>query len=108
MQAESGDVYWAGLKLVFLPSKVELPLNKKAASVGACTDSFAVVTCNFLIVLLIRAVDNEVYMLNEFAPQDKHYPDYSLSSNDVAQLFSNCRKIVQIGGTYHNRYAIVE
>eukprot|EP01017_Pseudomicrothorax_dubius_P011907 TRINITY_DN1459_c0_g1_i3.p1 TRINITY_DN1459_c0_g1~~TRINITY_DN1459_c0_g1_i3.p1 ORF type:complete len:407 (-),score=115.97 TRINITY_DN1459_c0_g1_i3:137-1357(-) len=92
---ETGEVFWAGLKMAYKPELLPLPKDKKIKLIGASARSLAIVTDG-----------NEIYMKNAFLKQTSEDLSTGILFTDNKAFDGG--NIVAIGGGYRNRYAIVK
>jgi len=104
---ESNRVFWSGGTIAHKPEIFKLPpkvnLIKK---VVAGYKSFACVTGIFFLSISHLAVENnEIYFRHNFLQFQKENKDTGVQSADNS-IF-NGGQIIDIGGSYRNKYAIV-
>jgi len=93
--AEDNKVFWSGLRLAYKPEPLNLKTDKKVKAIGACYGAVAVVL-----------EDNTVLMKNQFLPKKDEDFETGVLTGDNSGFEGG--DILQIGGTYRNKYAIVK
>jgi alpha-tubulin suppressor-like RCC1 family protein len=91
---DSNEVYWAGLKLVYAPEKVNFPTDKKIKSVTAASPSVVALT-----------EDGEILTSSRLIPETKYNPNTGIHTIR-SDAFEN-GQILTIGGNYVNKFAVV-
>jgi len=89
------QVYWQGLKLSTKPTRLYIPDHKKIRKIGAAGSSIIAV-----------GEDNRVYMKNSFLEKEFEDPYKGIEIADFTKYTKG--KILDIGGTYSNKFAIVQ
>jgi len=93
---ETNEVFWCGIKMAYKPELLRLPSDiGKIKSVGACYRCCAVVT-----------EDNQIYMKNAFVQHDDE--NINTGIRKVGNHIFGGGNILDIGGNYRNRFAIVD
>jgi alpha-tubulin suppressor-like RCC1 family protein len=91
---DSNEVYWAGLKLVYAPEKVNFPTDKKIKSVTAASPSVVALT-----------EDGEILTSSRLIPESKYNPNTGIHTIR-SDAFEN-GQILTVGGNYVNKFAVV-
>jgi alpha-tubulin suppressor-like RCC1 family protein len=91
---DSNEVYWAGLKLVYAPEKVNFPTDKKIKSVTAASPSVVALT-----------EDGEILTSSRLIPETKYNPNTGIHTIR-SDAFEN-GQILTVGGNYVNKFAVV-
>lgn len=91
---DDNTVYYWGLRLLWEPELLRLPSNKRVTRVAAASDSVGVVT-----------EDNQLYTKLNFV-EDAEL-DINTGIGHVPSSFFNGGEILDIGGGYKNKFAIV-
>ena len=99
-----------GLSLVYTPELFRIPEGKAVKKIAAGKDSFVVVTSNYFsnikVWIFIIKADNQVYMKNEFFKIRDYNIKVGVNIADNS-IFGNA-EILDIGGSYENKYLIVK
>ncbi|EGR32219.1 regulator of chromosome condensation, putative [Ichthyophthirius multifiliis] len=91
---DQNQVFFSGLELAYQPIKWEIPSNEKIIKVTASEDSFAALTEN-----------GTLYQFNQYC--DANVREYEQYEYAIQNDKSFQGKIVDVGGNYGIRYAIV-
>jgi len=91
---DSNEVFWAGLKLVYSPTKVNFPTEKRIKSVSAASPYVIAVT-----------EDNEILSSSRLTPETSFNPNTGIHTVR-ANAFED-GQILEVGGNYVNKFAIV-
>jgi len=103
---DENQVYWSGRNSP-KPTRLNIPKKAKIEKIGAAGSSIIAVAGKDNCLRLVYTLDdNKVYMKNKFLdPQD--IDDYTgLETADFSTFVKG--KILDIGGTYHNKFVIVQ
>jgi len=92
---EDNQVYYMGLRLIWQPEKFPLPENKRVKKVTASYGTVAVIT-----------EDNYIYSKNPFVGNAEE--DYKTGLFVADNSIFKGGDIIDIGGSYRNRFAIVK
>lgn len=92
---EDGEAYWFGLKLALDPERINLPKGVKAKSVAVANPYYIVVTEN-----------NEIYANTQIIANAQYDPLTGLYRVKADNFQGG--QILEVGGPYVNRYAIVK
>lgn len=90
----TNEVYWMGLKLAYEPQLLRVPAGKKIKKVGAATGSVCAVTD-----------ENEIYMKNKYMKEESEDLETGIFKANTTVFKGG--EILEIGGAYRNKYAIV-
>lgn len=91
---ENNEVYWAGLKLVYEPQRVDFPEGLNIKKVAVTNPSISVIT-----------EDNQIYCSDKLIPEATE--DVQTNSFFITPKFFNNGQILEVGGQYINYYALV-
>eukprot|EP01016_Furgasonia_blochmanni_P044116 TRINITY_DN6095_c0_g1_i3.p2 TRINITY_DN6095_c0_g1~~TRINITY_DN6095_c0_g1_i3.p2 ORF type:complete len:225 (+),score=68.31 TRINITY_DN6095_c0_g1_i3:756-1430(+) len=92
---DNNEVYWSGLRLAYKPERLKLPEGKKLKKVAAAHRSAVAVT-----------EDNELYMKAKFVKHNTEDLSTGVLFADSSIFFGG--DVVDIGGSYKNRFAIIK
>lgn len=90
----TNEVFWSGLKLSLAPMKLDLPRDIKVKRVAVANPYIVIVSEN-----------NEVYTTDRVIEDSEE--NYNTGLFKLAPSHFNDGEVVEIGGQYGNRYAIV-
>ncbi|CAD8142128.1 unnamed protein product [Paramecium pentaurelia] len=96
---DNNEVYWSGSKAEYSPVRFPLPSGiAKITNIGCCYRCIAVAT-----------EDGKLYYRKKFFGEGVEDLSTGIITNDVATVFQNQNaKVLEFGGAYRNRYAIVQ
>ena len=96
-----------GLRLIWQPEKFPLPENKRVKKVTASYGTVAVITGNRKMVYFWFVLeDNYIYSKNPFVGNAEE--DYKTGLFVADNSIFKWGDIIDIGGSYRNRFAIVK
>jgi hypothetical protein len=102
IKLENGEVWWSGMKLVFRPEKLPIDITTKPGVIGACRNGLAIVTGDKVKYYVIK-----VQIKNDFAKTKTEDVKTGIHSTTIKELFGVEGEVVELGGAYNNKYAVI-
>ncbi len=98
MIIQTGDnkVLWSGIRIAYKPEYLKIPENEKISGIGACFRCAVVYT-----------ESGNIYFKNKYTKYTSEDDNTGIYCISAEELFGGDGKILSMGGTNRNRFAVV-